>query len=72
MLEIKLGGGGRKQILCDYDGVFRKSSVVLSLTTQGNDDALRHVFYVRAADGRKLQDDMTEPVRAALESCISG
>ncbi|HYL52881.1 MAG TPA: [protein-PII] uridylyltransferase [Acidimicrobiia bacterium] len=30
------------------------------------------VFYVRGADGRKLQDDMTEPVRAALESWISG
>jgi [protein-PII] uridylyltransferase len=30
------------------------------------------VFYVRAADGRKLDDDMTQRVRAALTSCITG
>jgi [protein-PII] uridylyltransferase len=30
------------------------------------------VFYVRAADGRKLDDDMSNRVRAALMACISG
>src|SRR3954464_7014121 len=54
MFKIKLGGGGRKQILCDDNGGFRKSSVVLSLTTQGNDDALRHVFNIRAASAQVI------------------
>ncbi len=30
------------------------------------------VFYVRTADGQKLDDDMTDHVRAALTTCIAG